>query len=292
MAKELPERVFDVGIAEQHAVTFAAGLAAGGMKPFCAIYSTFLQRAYDQIIHDVALQSLPVRFAIDRAGLVGADGATHAGVFDISYMSNIPNMTVMAASDEAELIHMVRTAAEFDEGPIAFRYPRGNGTGVQLPQRGEILKIGKGRIIQEGTDIVILSFGAHMNLVKDAEVALAKMGVSVTIADARFAKPLDVGLVDHLMENHPCMLTVEQGAMGGFGSIVLQHVNRNRTKNKDLMFDSIFAADRFIDQADVDSMYEDAGLGLDNIVNKSIKLLEQSVQNTKKFDFGNFREIS
>ena len=292
MAKELPERVFDVGIAEQHAVTFAAGLAAGGMKPFCAIYSTFLQRAYDQIIHDVALQSLPVRFAIDRAGLVGADGATHAGVFDISYMSNIPNMTVMAASDEAELIHMVRTAAEFDEGPIAFRYPRGNGTGVQLPQRGEILKIGKGRIIQEGTDIVILSFGAHMNLVKDAEVALAKMGVSVTIADARFAKPLDVGLVDLLMENHPCMLTVEQGAMGGFGSIVLQHVNRNRTKNKDLMFDSIFAADRFIDQADVDSMYEDAGLGLDNIVNKSIKLLEQSVQNTKKFDFGNFREIS
>ena len=292
MAKELPERVFDVGIAEQHAVTFAAGLAAGGMKPFCAIYSTFLQRAYDQIIHDVALQSLPVRFAIDRAGLVGADGATHAGVFDISYMSNIPNMTVMAASDEAELIHMVRTAAEFDEGPIAFRYPRGNGTGVQLPQRGEILKIGKGRIIQEGTDIVILSFGAHMNLVKDAEVALAKMGVSVTIADARFAKPLDVGLVDHLMENHPCMLTVEQGAMGGFGSIVLQHVNRNRTKNKDLMFDSIFAADRFIDQADVDSMYEDAGLGLDNIVNKSIKLLEQSGQNTKKFDFGNFREIS
>ena len=292
MAKELPERVFDVGIAEQHAVTFAAGLAAGGMKPFCAIYSTFLQRAYDQIIHDVALQSLPVRFAIDRAGLVGADGATHAGVFDISYMSNIPNMTVMAASDEAEFIHMVRTAAEFDEGPIAFRYPRGNGTGVQLPQRGEILKIGKGRIIQEGTDIVILSFGAHMNLVKDAEVALAKMGVSVTIADARFAKPLDVGLVDHLMENHPCMLTVEQGAMGGFGSIVLQHVNRNRTKNKDLMFDSIFAADRFIDQADVDSMYEDAGLGLDNIVNKSIKLLEQSVQNTKKFDFGNFREIS
>jgi len=292
MAKELPERVFDVGIAEQHAVTFAAGLAAGGMKPFCAIYSTFLQRAYDQIIHDVALQSLPVRFAIDRAGLVGADGATHAGVFDISYMSNIPNMTVMAASDEAELIHMVRTAAEFDEGPIAFRYPRGNGTGVQLPQRGEILKIGKGRIIQEGTDIVILSFGAHMNLVKDAEVALAKMGVSVTIADARFAKPLDVGLIDQLMENHPCMLTVEQGAMGGFGSIVLQHVNRNRTKNKDLMFDSIFAADRFIDQADVDSMYEDAGLGLDNIVNKSIKLLEQSVQNTKKFDFGNFREIS
>ena len=290
MAKELPERVFDVGIAEQHAVTFAAGLAAGGMKPFCAIYSTFLQRAYDQIVHDVALQNLPVRFAIDRAGLVGADGATHAGVFDISYMSNLPNMTVMAASDEAELVHMVSTAAEFDEGPIAFRYPRGNGTGIQLPQRGEILKIGKGRIIQEGTDLVILSFGAHMNLVKDAEVALAKMGVSVTIADARFAKPLDVELVDQLMENHSCMLTVEQGSMGGFGSIVLQHVNKNRSKNENLVFDSIFVADRFIDQADVNSMYEDAGMGINNILNRSIKLIEQSSQNLKKFDFGNFQE--
>ena len=290
MAKELPERVFDVGIAEQHAVTFAAGLAAGGMKPFCAIYSTFLQRAYDQIVHDVALQNLPVRFAIDRAGLVGADGATHAGVFDISYMSNLPNMTVMAASDEAELVHMVRTAAEFDEGPIAFRYPRGNGTGIQLPQRGEILKIGKGRIIQEGTDLVILSFGAHMNLVKDAEVALAKMGVSVTIADARFAKPLDVELVDQLMANHSCMLTVEQGSMGGFGSIVLQHVNKNRSKNENLVFDSIFVADRFIDQADVNSMYEDAGMGINNILNRSIKLIEQSSQNLKKFDFGNFQE--
>ena len=290
LAKELPERVFDVGIAEQHAVTFAAGLAAGGMKPFCAIYSTFLQRAYDQIVHDVALQNLPVRFAIDRAGLVGADGATHAGVFDISYMSNLPNMTVMAASDEAELVHMVSTAAEFDEGPIAFRYPRGNGTGIQLPQRGEILKIGKGRIIQEGTDLVILSFGAHLNLVKDAEVALAKMGVSVTIADARFAKPLDVELVDQLMANHSCMLTVEQGSMGGFGSIVLQYVNKNRSKNENLVFDSIFVADRFIDQADVNSMYEDAGMGINNILNRCIKLIEQSSQNLKKFDFGNFQE--
>jgi 1-deoxy-D-xylulose-5-phosphate synthase len=249
-----------------------------------------LQRAYDQIIHDVALQNLPVRFAIDRAGLVGADGATHAGVFDISYMSNIPNMTVMAASDEAELVHMVRTAAEFDEGPVAFRYPRGNGTGIQLPQRGEILKIGKGRIIQEGNDLAILSFGAHMNLVKDAEVALAKMGVSVTIADARFAKPLDGELVNQLMENHSCMLTVEQGSMGGFGSIVLQHVNRNRSRNEKLEFDSIFVADRFIDQADVNSMYEDAGMGINNIIDKSIKLLEQSSQNLQKFDFGNFKE--
>ncbi|MDG2247760.1 MAG: 1-deoxy-D-xylulose-5-phosphate synthase [Paracoccaceae bacterium] len=292
LANEFPERVFDVGIAEQHAVTFAAGLAAGGMKPFCAIYSTFLQRAYDQIIHDVALQNLPVRFAIDRAGLVGADGATHAGVFDISYMSNIPNMTVMAASDEAELVHMVRTAAEFDEGPIAFRYPRGNGTGIQLPQRGEILEIGKGRIVQEGEDLVILSFGAHMNLVKDAEVALAKMGVSVTIADARFVKPLDVELIDHLMENHPCMLTVEQGAMGGFGSIVLNHVNKNRSRNENLRFDSIFVADRFIDQADVNSMYDEAGMGINDIIDKSIHLMEQSNQMSKNFNFGDFKRTN
>jgi 1-deoxy-D-xylulose-5-phosphate synthase len=292
LANEFPERVFDVGIAEQHAVTFAAGLAAGGMKPFCAIYSTFLQRAYDQIVHDVALQNLPVRFAIDRAGLVGADGATHAGVFDISYMSNIPNMTVMAASDEAELVHMVRTAAEFDQGPIAFRYPRGNGTGIQLPQRGEILEIGKGRIVQEGEDLVILSFGAHMNLVKDAEVALAKMGVSVTIADARFVKPLDVELIDHLMENHPCMLTVEQGAMGGFGSIVLNHVNKNRSRNENLRFDSIFVADRFIDQADVNSMYDEAGMGINDIIDKSIHLMEQSNQMSKNFNFGDFKRTN
>ena len=292
LANEFPERVFDVGIAEQHAVTFAAGLAAGGMKPFCAIYSTFLQRAYDQIVHDVALQNLPVRFAIDRAGLVGADGATHAGVFDISYMSNIPNMTVMAASDEAELVHMVRTAAEFDEGPIAFRYPRGNGTGIQLPQRGEILEIGKGRIVQEGEDLVILSFGAHMNLVKDAEVALAKMGVSVTIADARFVKPLDVELIDHLMENHPCMLTVEQGAMGGFGSIVLNHVNKNRSRNENLRFDSIFVADRFIDQADVNSMYDEAGMGINDIIDKSIQLMEQSNRMSKNFNFGDFKRTN
>lgn len=290
MANELPERVFDVGIAEQHGVTFAAGLAAGGMKPFCAIYSTFLQRAYDQIVHDVALQNLPVRFAIDRAGLVGADGATHAGVFDISYMSNIPNMTVMAAADEAELVHMVRTAVEFDEGPIAFRYPRGNGIGIQLPQRGEILQIGKGRIIQEGIDLAIVSFGAHMNLVKDAEVALAKMGVSVTIADARFAKPLDIELINQLMENHSCMLTVEQGSMGGFGSIVLQHINKNKSINKNLLFDSMFVVDRFIDQADVNSMYEDAGLGINNIIDRSIKLIERSAQIAKKFDFREFKE--
>ena len=292
LANEFPERVFDVGIAEQHAVTFAAGLAAGGMKPFCAIYSTFLQRAYDQIVHDVALQNLPVRFAIDRAGLVGADGATHAGVFDISFMSNIPNMTVMAASDEAELVHMVRTAAEFDQGPIAFRYPRGNGTGIQLPQRGEILEIGKGRILQEGEDLAILSFGAHMNLVKDAEVALAKMGVSVTIADARFVKPLDVELIDDLMENHPCMLTVEQGAMGGFGSIVLNHVNKNRSRNENLRFDSIFVADRFIDQADVNSMYDEAGMGINDIIDKSIQLMEQSNRMSKNFNFGDFKRTN
>ena len=184
---------------------------------------------------------------------------------------------------------MVRTAAEFDEVPIAFRYPRGNGTGIQLPQRGEILKIGKGRIVQEGEDLVIVSFGAHMNLVKDAEVALAKMGVSVTVADARFAKPLDVDLINQLMENHPCMLTVEQGSMGGFGSIVLQHVNKNRNRNKNLTFDSIFVADRFIDQADVNSMYEDAGLGINTIIDKSIQLVEQSNKTSKNFNFDDFK---
>jgi 1-deoxy-D-xylulose-5-phosphate synthase len=185
---------------------------------------------------------------------------------------------------------MVRTAVEFDEGPIAFRYPRGNGIGIQLPQRGEILQIGKGRIIQEGIDLAIVSFGAHMNLVKDAEVALAKMGVSVTIADARFAKPLDIELINQLMENHSCMLTIEQGSMGGFGSIVLQHINKNKSINKNLLFDSMFVVDRFIDQADVNSMYEDAGLGINNIIDRSIKLIERSAQIAKKFDFREFKE--
>jgi len=275
MAKEYPKRVFDVGIAEQHAVTFAAGLAASGIKPFCAIYSTFLQRAYDQIVHDVALQNLPVRFAIDRAGLVGADGPTHGGVFDISYLANLPNMTVMAASDEAELMHMVRTAAEFDDGPISFRYPRGSGTGVALPERGEILEIGKGRIVQEGTDIAILSFGAHLDVVKETALLLEEQGISVTVADARFAKPLDTNLVTQLATHHKALITVEQGAMGGFGSIVLNHLVKEASLTSGLAVDTMVIPDRFIDQGDPNSMYIDAQLSSSHILEKCDNLLKR-----------------
>jgi len=275
MAKEYPKRVFDVGIAEQHAVTFAAGLAASGIKPFCAIYSTFLQRAYDQIVHDVALQNLPVRFAIDRAGLVGADGPTHGGVFDISYLANLPNMTVMAASDEAELMHMVRTAAEFDDGPISFRYPRGSGTGVALPERGEILEIGKGRIVQEGTDIAILSFGAHLDVVKETALLLEEQGISVTVADARFAKPLDTDLVTQLATHHKALITVEQGAMGGFGSIVLNHLVKEASLTSGLAVDTMVIPDRFIDQGDPNSMYIDAQLSSSHILEKCGNLLKR-----------------
>ncbi|MGB0556342.1 MAG: 1-deoxy-D-xylulose-5-phosphate synthase, partial [Paracoccaceae bacterium] len=224
MAKKFPGRVFDVGIAEQHGVTFAAGMAASGLKPFCAIYSTFLQRGYDQVVHDVALQGLPVRFAIDRAGLVGADGATHAGAFDVAYLANLPGFTVMAAGDEAELVHMVATAAAYDEGPISFRYPRGNGTGVVLPERGSILEIGKGRIITEGSDVAILSFGAHLSEAEQATRLLEQQGVSVTLADARFAKPLDTDLIRQLARNHEALITIEQGSVGGFGAMVLHHL--------------------------------------------------------------------
>lgn len=275
MAKEYPKRVFDVGIAEQHAVTFAAGLAASGIKPFCAIYSTFLQRAYDQIVHDVALQNLPVRFAIDRAGLVGADGPTHGGVFDISYLANLPNMTVMAASDEAELMHMVRTAAEFDDGPISFRYPRGSGAGVTLPERGEILEIGKGRIVQEGTDIAILSFGAHLDVVKETALLLEEQGISVTVADARFAKPLDTDLVTQLATHHKALITVEQGAMGGFGSIVLNHLVKEALLTSGLAVDTMVIPDRFIDQGDPNSMYIDAQLSSSHILEKCDNLLKR-----------------
>ena len=222
MQSKFPKRVFDVGIAEQHGVTFAAGLAAGGLKPFCAIYSTFLQRAYDQIVHDVALQNLPVRFAIDRAGLVGADGATHAGSFDISYLTNLPNFTVMAASDEKELMHMVATAVSHDAGPIAFRYPRGEGVGVELPEEGSVLKIGQGRVVREGSDIAVLSFGAHLEESLIAADIMRDQGVSVTVADARFSKPLDEDLILNLMKHHRALITVEQGATGGFGAHVLQ----------------------------------------------------------------------
>ena len=273
LAKEYPQRVFDVGIAEQHAVTFAAGLAAAGMKPFCAIYSTFLQRAYDQIVHDVALQNLPARFAIDRAGLVGADGPTHGGIFDISYLANVPNMTVMAASDEAELTHMVRTAAEFDQGPIAFRYPRGSGTGVALPARGQILEIGKGRIVQEGSDVAILSFGAHLSEVQDAAKLLEDNAISVTIADARFAKPLDTDLITQLARHHKALITVEQGAMGGFGSMVLTYLIKQGLLRDSLAVDTLCLPDRFIDQADPNSMYAEAGLRSIDIHNACIAAL-------------------
>lgn len=260
MAKKFPGRVFDVGIAEQHGVTFAAGMAASGLKPFCAIYSTFLQRGYDQIVHDVALQGLPVRFAIDRAGLVGADGATHAGSFDVAYLANLPGFTVMAAGDEAELMHMVATAADYDDGPISFRFPRGNGTGVTLPERGEILEIGKGRIVAEGTDVAILSFGAHLFEVEQAAMLLAKSGVSVTIADARFAKPLDTDLILQLAQNHEVLVTVEQGSVGGFGAMVLHHLAATGQLDNGLKIRTLTLPDVFIDHGSPAEMYHAAGL--------------------------------
>ena len=260
LADRFPARVFDVGIAEQHGVTFAAGLAAGGLRPFCAIYSTFLQRGYDQIVHDVALQNLPVRFAIDRAGLVGADGATHAGAFDVGYLSALPNMTVMAAADEAELVHMVATAAAHDSGPIAFRYPRGEGEGVEIPDMGEALEIGKGRIIQDGSDIAILSFGAHLGESRRAAKMLEANGISVTIADARFAKPLDHALIRQLAKQHRVLMTVEQGAQGGFGAMVLHFLANEGLLDGHLAVRTMTLPDRFIDQATPDAMYADAGL--------------------------------
>ncbi|MDU8910946.1 1-deoxy-D-xylulose-5-phosphate synthase [Aestuariicoccus sp. MJ-SS9] len=260
LADRFPARVFDVGIAEQHGVTFAAGMAASGLKPFCAIYSTFLQRGYDQVVHDVALQGLPVRFAIDRAGLVGADGATHAGAFDLAYLCNLPGFTVMAASDEAELVHMVATAAAHDSGPIAFRYPRGSGTGVALPERGEVLEIGKGRVLQEGSDVAILSLGAHLDECKAAAGMLEAEGVSVTIADARFAKPLDTDLILRLARRHKALITVEQGARGGFGAMVLHELAAQGALDMGLCIRTMTLPDRFIEQASPDDMYADAGL--------------------------------
>lgn len=261
MAKRFPGRVFDVGIAEQHGVTFAAGMAASGLKPFCAIYSTFLQRGYDQVVHDVALQGLPVRFAIDRAGLVGADGATHAGAFDVGFLGALPGMVVMAAADEAELVHMVATAAAHETGPIAFRYPRGTGTGVTLPERGTVLDIGKGRMIREGTgDVALLSFGTHLSECEAAAAALEAHGISVTIADARFAKPLDMALIARLAQTHSALVTVEQGAMGGFGAMVLQAMAGQGLLDLGCRVRTMCLPDRFVDQASPDAMYRDAGL--------------------------------
>ncbi len=273
MAKKFPGRVFDVGIAEQHGVTFAAGMAASGLKPFCAIYSTFLQRGYDQVVHDVALQGLPVRFAIDRAGLVGADGATHAGAFDVAYLANLPGFTVMAAGDEAELVHMVATAADYDEGPISFRYPRGNGTGVVLPERGSILEIGKGRIITEGSDVAILSFGAHLSEAEQAVRLLEQQGVSVTLADARFAKPLDTDLIRQLARNHEALITIEQGSVGGFGAMVLHHLAATGQLDRGLKIRTMTLPDVYIDQASPSEMYTAAGLTAQDIERTALNLV-------------------
>ena len=280
-SERYPSRCFDVGIAEQHAVTFSAALAAGGMKPFCAIYSTFLQRGYDQVVHDVAIQRLPVRFAIDRAGLVGADGATHAGSFDISFLTNLPEFVVMAPADEAELVHMVKTAAEYNEGPIAFRYPRGEGVGVELPNAADILEIGKGRIINNGSKVAILCFGARLKEVLKASELLRPIGFDITVADARFAKPLDHDLIELLCSEHEVLITVEEGAIGGFGSHVAQYAAERGLLDNGLKFRSMFLPDIFIDQASQSDMYNVAELNSEHIVNKVLETIGISKINTK-----------
>lgn len=265
-AKTFPSRTFDVGIAEQHAVTFAAGLATQGYKPFAAIYSTFLQRAYDQIVHDVAIQKLPVRFAIDRAGLVGADGPTHAGSFDVAYLANLPGFTVMAAADEAELIHMVATAASINDGPSSFRYPRGEGVGVEMPDTGKILEIGKGRIIEEGSSVALLSFGTRLEESRKAAEILSSFGLSTTIADARFAKPLDEAMIADLAKNHEILITIEEGAVGGFGSHVAHYLSNNGLLDNGLKFRQLTLPDIFIDHNAPKVQYDLAELNAPHIV--------------------------
>ncbi len=277
-AARFPARTFDVGIAEQHGVTFAAGLAAGGMRPFCAIYSTFLQRGYDQVVHDVAIQRLPVRFAIDRAGLVGADGATHAGAFDVAFLSNLPGFTVMAAADEAELVHMVATAAAHDAGPIAFRYPRGEGSGVEMPDRGVPLAIGRGRVLREGTRVAILSFGTRLAEALVAAEALDAQGISTTVADARFSKPLDRELILGLAAEHEALVTLEEGAIGGFGSHVAQLLAEAGVFDRGLKFRAMVLPDTFIDQASPASMYRAARLGAADIEAKVLAVLRADLQ--------------
>lgn len=267
--KEFPERTFDTGIAEQHAVTFCAGMAAGGLKPFAAIYSTFLQRGYDQVVHDVAIQSLPVRFAIDRAGLVGADGQTHAGSFDVTYLATLPGFVVMAAADEAELVHMVATAAAIDDRPSAFRYPRGEGIGVDMPEEGQPLEIGKGRILREGNALAILNFGGRMSEVLKAADDLAAMGLKATVADARFAKPLDTDLIARLAREHPLLITIEEGAIGGFGSHVLHFLAENDLTNG-LKVRPMILPDIFIDQDSPAKMYDVARLNAPHIVETAL----------------------
>ncbi|MEZ8007991.1 MAG: 1-deoxy-D-xylulose-5-phosphate synthase [Amylibacter sp.] len=272
-AEHYPSRTFDVGIAEQHAVTFCAGMAAGGMKPFCALYSTFLQRGYDQVVHDVALQRLPVRFAIDRAGLVGADGATHAGSFDIGFLANLPDFVVMAAADEAELMHMVATARSIDDRPSAFRFPRGEGIGIDLPEKGRVLEIGKGRIIQKGSKVAILSFGARLQEVLKASDSLSSKGITPTIADARFAKPLDREMILKLASNHDVLITIEEGAVGGFGSHVLQLLSDEGVFDLGLRFRSMVFPDTFLDQDSPTQMYETAAMNAPEIEAKVFEAL-------------------
>jgi 1-deoxy-D-xylulose-5-phosphate synthase len=281
-ATAFPERFFDVGIAEQHAVTFAAGLAAQGMRPFCAIYSTFLQRAYDQVVHDVAIQNLPVRFAIDRAGLVGADGATHAGSFDVTYLATLPNFVVMAAADEAELVHMTHTAALYDSGPIALRYPRGNGTGVALPTSPERLEIGKGRIVREGHKVAILSLGTRLGEALKAAEALEAKGLSTTVADLRFAKPLDEALIRRLLTTHEVAVTIEEGAVGGLGAHVLTFASDAGLIDAGLKLRTMRLPDQFQDQDKPELQYDAAGLNAQHIVDTVLKALRHNSEGVRE----------
>ena len=277
-AKEFPNRCFDVGIAEQHGVTFAAGLATEGLKPFATIYSTFLQRAYDQVVHDVAIQKLPVRFAMDRAGLVGADGPTHAGAFDVAYLGCLPGFVLMAAADEVELMHMVATAAAIDDGPSAVRYPRGEGIGLPMPARGVPLEIGKGRVLREGTQVALFSFGARLAECLKAADELAALGLSATVADARFAKPLDVDLLLRLAREHEALITIEEGAIGGFGAHVLQTLAEHGVLDRGLKVRSMVLPDVFIDQDSPAAMYATAGLDAKGIVAKAMAAMGSNLR--------------
>jgi len=276
--KAFPDRTFDVGIAEQHAVTFAAGLATEGYKPFCAIYSTFLQRAYDQVVHDVAIQRLPVRFAMDRAGLVGADGPTHAGSFDLAYLGCLPGFVIMAAADEADLVHMVATQVAINDRPSALRYPRGEGVGVEMPTEGKPLEIGKGRIIQEGSKIAILSLGTRLAESLKAAEELASFGLSTTVADARFSKPLDTDMVLRLANEHEVLITIEEGAIGGFAAQVMQTLAENGALDRGLKLRSMMLPDIFIDQDSPNAMYAKAGLDAKGIVKKVFEALGKDVK--------------
>jgi len=277
-AKEFPNRCFDVGIAEQHGITFAAGLATEGLKPFATIYSTFLQRAYDQVVHDVAIQRLPVRFAMDRAGLVGADGPTHAGAFDVAYLGCLPAFVIMAAADEADLVHMVATAAAIDDRPSALRYPRGEGMGVPMPAEGKPLEIGKGRILREGTKVALFSFGARLAECLKAADELAALGLSTTVADARFAKPLDTDLLLRLAREHEVLITIEEGSIGGFAAQVLQALADNGVLDGGLKVRPMVLPDIFIDQDSPAAMYATAGLDAKGIVTKAFEALGQNLR--------------